>query len=160
MAVALALGVVGLLIRQILDEAIGAEDLNKVHLMEAAIASNATLQGSFTQIERLAYRLLDWGDFRVYRVNGAEASLAYRSSIGRPNRSEPRRLDRSAASRGGRVQGAGGRRDLKGTIGWATSCRTCRMLVIHPIRFGEEILGTLEVEHHKRHATVPRTWWP
>ena len=58
----------GLLIRQILDEAIGAEDLNKVHLMEAAIASNATLQGSFTQIERLAYRLLDWGDFRVYRV--------------------------------------------------------------------------------------------
>ena len=69
-AVALALGVLGLLTRQILDEAIGAEDLNKVHLMEAAIASNATLQGSFTQIERLAYRLLDWGDFRVYRVSG------------------------------------------------------------------------------------------
>ena len=75
--------------RQILDEAIGAEDLNKVHLMEAAIASNATLQGSFGQIERLAYRLLDWGDFRVYRVNGAEASLAYRSKIGRRKRSQP-----------------------------------------------------------------------
>ncbi len=57
--------------------------------MEAAIASNATLQGSFTQIERLAYRLLDWGDFRVYRVNGSEASLAYRSSVGRPNRGDP-----------------------------------------------------------------------
>jgi methyl-accepting chemotaxis protein len=27
-----------------------------------------------------------------------------------------------------------------------------RMLVIHPIKFGDEILGTLEVEHHKRHA--------
>jgi methyl-accepting chemotaxis protein len=27
-----------------------------------------------------------------------------------------------------------------------------RTLVIHPIRFGEEVLGTLEVEHHKRHA--------
>jgi methyl-accepting chemotaxis protein len=26
------------------------------------------------------------------------------------------------------------------------------MLVVHPIKFGEEILGTLEVEHHKRHA--------
>ena len=25
-------------------------------------------------------------------------------------------------------------------------------LVIHPIRFGEEVLGLLEVEHHKRHA--------
>ena len=30
------------------------------------------------------------------------------------------------------------------------------MLVIHPIRFGEEILGTLEVEHHKRHAYGPK----
>jgi hypothetical protein len=46
LAVALVLGVVGLLARHILDEAIGAEDLNKVHLMETAIASNATLQGS------------------------------------------------------------------------------------------------------------------
>jgi GAF domain-containing protein len=27
-----------------------------------------------------------------------------------------------------------------------------RTLAIHPIRFGGEILGTLEVEHHKRHA--------
>ena len=53
-AVALVLGVLGLLTRQILEEAIGAEDLNKVHLMESAIASNATLQGSFDQIERLA----------------------------------------------------------------------------------------------------------
>jgi hypothetical protein len=49
-AVAMALGVLGLLTRQILDEAIGAEDLNKVHLMEAAIASNATLQGSRQQV--------------------------------------------------------------------------------------------------------------
>jgi hypothetical protein len=82
-AVGLALGVLGLLTRQILDEAIGAEDLNKVHLMEAAIASNATLQGSFSQIERLAYRLLDWGDFRVYGANGCEMSLAFGASIGR-----------------------------------------------------------------------------
>ena len=25
-------------------------------------------------------------------------------------------------------------------------------MVIHPIRFGEELLGTLEVDHPKRHA--------
>ena len=88
-AVGLALGVLGLLTRKIIEEAIGAEDLNKVHLMETAIASNATLQGSFDQIERLAYRLLDWGDFRVYRVDGAELSLAYRGTHGRPDRGEP-----------------------------------------------------------------------
>jgi len=151
-AVALALGVLGLLTRQILDEAIGAEDLNKVHLMEAAIASNATLQGSFTQIERLAYRLLDWGDFRVYRVSGAESSLAYRASIGRPNRSEPQ-----AAIAPLRREAVESREPVVIKDVWnderlGDSLRDVRSLVVHPIRFGDEILGTLEVEHHKRHA--------
>jgi hypothetical protein len=88
-AVGLALGVLGLLTRKIIEEAIGAEDLNKVHLMESAIASNATLQGSFDQIERLAYRLLDWGDFRIYRLDGSDLTLAYRGAHGRPDRSDP-----------------------------------------------------------------------
>ena len=74
-----------LLTRKILEEAIGAEDLNKVHLMETAIASNATLQGSFDQIERLAYRLLDWGDFRVYRCG------RHRAHAGLPRSSRPAR---------------------------------------------------------------------
>ena len=151
-AVALALGVLGLLIRQILDEAIGAEDLNKVHLMEAAIASNATLQGSFTQIERLAYRLLDWGDFRVYRVARSETSLAFRSSIGRPNRGEP-----PAALAALRQEVLETREPLVVRDVWhegriADFLTDVRTLVIHPIRFGEEILGLLELEHHKRHA--------
>ena len=92
-AAALALGVLGLLTRQILDEAIGAEDLNKVHLMEAAIASNATLQGSFTQIERLAYRLLDWGDFRVYRV------IRRRRVAGLPQLARPAEPERAGSPR-------------------------------------------------------------
>jgi methyl-accepting chemotaxis protein len=151
-AVALALGVLGLLTRQILDEAIGAEDLNKVHLMEAAIASNATLQGSFTQIERLAYRLLDWGDFRVYRVSGPEVSLAYRSTLGRDNRSEP-----PAALNQLRHEVVETRepiviKDVQGDDRIGDSLADVRTLVIHPIRFGEEILGIFEVEHHKRHA--------
>ena len=151
-AVGLGLGVLGLLTRQIMDEAIGAEDLNKVHLMEAAIASNATLQGSFTQIERLAYRLLDWGDFRVYRVTGAQATLAFRSSIGRPNRSEPPsslELLRQEVleSREPLIV-----RDSRNDERVAGSLTDARTLVIHPIRFGDEILGLLEVEHHKRHA--------
>jgi methyl-accepting chemotaxis protein len=151
-AVALALGVLGLLTRQILDEAIGAEDLNKVHLMEAAIASNATLQGSFTQIERLAYRLLDWGDFRVYRVSGSQISLAYRSTLGRPGRSEP-----SGALHALRQQVVETReplvvRDVRHEPRIADSLTHVLTLVIHPIRFGDEILGLFEVEHHKRHA--------
>jgi methyl-accepting chemotaxis protein len=151
-AVALALGALGLLTRQILDEAIGAEDLNKVHMMEAAIASNATLQGSFTQIERLAYRLLDWADFRVYQVSGSEATLAFRSSIGRPSRSEP-----PAALVALRREVLENReplmvRDTRHDGRIAEVMEDARTLVIHPIRFGDDILGLLEVEHHKRHA--------
>jgi methyl-accepting chemotaxis protein len=150
--VALALGVLGLLTRQILDEAIGAEDLNKVHLMEAAIASNATLQGSFTQIERLAYRLLDWGDFRVYQTVGRELTLVYRSTLGRPDRAEP-----PAALAALRREVVETReplmiRDTRHEDRLGERMKNVLTLVIHPIRFGDDILGVLEVEHHKRHA--------
>jgi len=156
LAVALALGVLGLLTRQILDEAIGAEDLNKVHMMEAAIASNATLQGSFTQIERLAYRLLDWGDFRVYRVAGTETSLAYRSSTGRPNRSTPPPDLAPFRQNAVETREPVIVRDVQREERLGSVLTDVRTLVIHPIRFGDEILGTLEVEHHKRHAYGPK----
>ena len=152
LAVGLALGVLGLLTRQILDEAIGAEDLNKVHLMEAAIASNATLQGSFSQIERLAYRLLDWGDFRVYRGNGTETSLAYRASIGREDREPPAAgigpLRLEVMQNGEPIM----IKDVRTDDRLGDFPDGVRTLAIHPIRFGDEVLGTLEVEHHKRHA--------
>lgn len=151
-AVALALGVLGLLTRQILDEAIGAEDLNKVHLMEAAIASNSTLLGSFTQIERLAYRLLDWGDFRVYRVNADGAALAYRATIGRPDRSDPPSIIAPLRREAVETREPVIIRDVRKDERVTESLAEVRSLVIHPIRFGDEVLGTLEVEHHKRHA--------
>ncbi len=151
LAVALALGVLGALTRQILEEAIGAEDLNKVHLMEASIASNATLQGSFDQIERLAYRLLDWGDFRIYRVADGGAQLVYRGALGRPDRGDP--PPSMAAVRGAVIaDGAPAlvrdvRRDPRlGQIPGVGSA------VFHPIRFGDDLLGTVEVDHPKRHV--------
>jgi methyl-accepting chemotaxis protein len=151
-AVAMALGVLGLLTRQILDEAIGAEDLNKVHLMEAAIASNATLQGSFTQIERLAYRLLDWGDFRVYQVVGRDMTPVYRSTLGRPDRAEPpvtlAALRREVLETREPLM----IRDTRHDDRLGEGLQNVLTLVMYPIRFGEEILGVLEVEHHKRHA--------
>ncbi len=153
---ALALGFIGLLIRQVFDEAIGAEDLNKVHLMEAAIASNATLQGSFTQIERLAYRLLDWGDLRVYRVSDSAVSLVYRSRIGRPNRGEPQPALATLRQEAVETREPVIVRDVKRDDRFADGLEDVRTVVIHPIKFGEEILGTLEVEHHKRHAYGPK----
>ena len=152
LAVAFALGVLGVLTRRILEEAIGAEDLNKVHLMESAIASNATLQGSFDQIERLAHRLLDWGDFRIYRVVDGTATLAYRGALGRTNRGTPPegampfRAEALAENRVVVVKDA--RRDPR----VRAPMPEVGSLIVHPIRFGEELLGTVEVDHPKRHA--------
>ncbi len=149
LAVALALGVLGALTRQILEEAIGAEDLNKVHLMESTIASNATLQGSFDQIERLAYRLLDWGDFRIYRVANGDANLVYRGALGRPDRGDP--PERMAAVRREVLEHSApimvrdvARDPRLGVIHGLGSA------IVHPIRFGDDVLGTVEVDHPKR----------
>ncbi|HVJ99374.1 MAG TPA: GAF domain-containing protein, partial [Gemmatimonadales bacterium] len=151
-AVGLALGVLGLLTRKIIEEAIGAEDLNKVHLMETAIASNASLQGSFDQIERLAYRLLDWGDFRIYRLEGAELTLAYRGAYGRPDRGDPPAelgpVRRDALARGEAISVRDVRRDPRlGPV-----MNGVGATIIHPIRFGDDMLGIVEVDHPKRHA--------
>jgi methyl-accepting chemotaxis protein len=152
LAVSLALGVLGVLTRRILEEAIGAEDLNKVHMMEASIASNATLQGSFGQIERLAYRLVDWGDFRVYRVAESGPVLAYQGTLTAPAENGSGEtvapLRREALANGETMVIKDVRRDPRIT----SPMPGVGSMVIHPIRFGEELLGTLEVDHPKRHA--------
>src|SRR5207248_3282523 len=87
--VAAALGALGLLFKHTLEEAIAAEELNKIHAMEAVITSNISLEDSFARIERLAHRLVDWGDFRIYRRQEGAILLAYRGQIGRPDRGPP-----------------------------------------------------------------------
>lgn len=151
-AVLLLLAVLGVLTRKILEEAIAAEDLNKVHLMELAIASNVTLQDSLDQIERLAYRLLDWGDFRIYRLEGESASLMYRSAIGRPHRSVPSAelipLRTTAMATGAVVHVRNGAADPRIT----RPDPDVQCIVIHPLRFGDSTLGTIELDHFKRNV--------
>jgi methyl-accepting chemotaxis protein len=169
-AVSMLLGVLGLLTKRILEEAIAAEDLNKVHLMETTIAGNANLHASFEQIERVGYRLLEWGDFRIYRWQpaaeqagnghgparaGAGARLVYRGAHGRPNRGEPFEVEalRHEAIAHGRpvvVRHTGS--DPR--TPFAPS--DVQTVIVHPVRFGEEILGTLEIDHWKRHVFGPK----
>jgi methyl-accepting chemotaxis protein len=151
-AVLMVLGLLGILTRRIIEEAITAEDLNKVHLMESAVASNLTLEASLTQIERLAHRLLDWGDLRIYRAGPGGLGLEYRATLGRPDRGEP---PRDLAALRGRVVTSGE------VLTVSDAHRDSRIvapepdvqsLVITPVRFAGEVTGTLELEHHKRHA--------
>jgi methyl-accepting chemotaxis protein len=149
LAVLLVLGGLGLLTKRILEEAIAAEDLNKVHQLESTVLGNSQLSESFWQIERLAHRLLDWGDFRIYRVTGAEPVLAYRGSFGRPNRGEPSpaidALRRQAIADVAPVLVRDALRDER----MGEPIPEVRSLIVCPIRFGDEILGTIELEHHK-----------
>ena len=150
LAVLLVLGGLGLLTKRILEEAIAAEDLNKVHQLESTVLGNAQLSETFIQIERLAHRLLDWGDFRIYRVTGAEPVLAYRGTFGRPNRGEPPRAAEPLRRRVVTDVAPLLVRDTARDVRIVEPMPNVRSLLVYPIRFGDEVLGTIELEHHKR----------
>src|SRR3989475_319055 len=148
--VAAALGALGLLFKHTLEEAIAAEELNKIHAMEAVITSNISLEDSFARIERLAHRLVDWGDFRIYRRHEGDLRLAYRGAIGRALRGEP---SADTAALHGQVVRSGETvsiDDLTRDERVADAPVDVQSLVIVPLRFGDQVIGTLELEHHKR----------
>jgi methyl-accepting chemotaxis protein len=153
--VALVLVALGMLTRRILEEAIAAEDLNKVHQLESTLLGNAQLSESFAHIERLAHRLLDWGDFRVHRTMDEGPVVAYRGSSGRPGRGNPapelEPFRRRALTEGTPVIVRDTRREPE--LG---ELADVRCVAIYPIRFGDEMLGTIELEHHKQNTYGPR----
>jgi methyl-accepting chemotaxis protein len=149
--VVLALGVAGLVTRALLEEAISAEDLNKVHSMQANLASDSSLRVTFEMIEQLAYRLLDWGDFRIYRVTSGGPVMAYRAHQGRPNRGDP---DPGLAAIRSRVLAEGEPISIDDTwrdAGLERPDPAVRAIMIFPLRHADRIVGTLELDHHKRH---------
>jgi methyl-accepting chemotaxis protein len=150
--VAAALAALGQLLKQMLEEAISAEELNKIHAIESVITSNISLHDSFQRIERLAHRLVDWGDLRIYRRVDDGLRLAYRSAIGRPNRAEP---TSDVAVLRGQVVANGETmviHDVMRDKRVADVPEYVQSLVLVPLRFGESVIGTLELEHHKRRA--------
>ncbi len=152
LAVLGVLAAIGLLTKRILEEAIAAEDLNKIHLVESAVASSTGLVGAFEQIERLGYRLLDWGDFRICRAEGERVVVAYRGRIGRPERerlpADLPTLRRQVAATGQPLLVRDAERDPRITAPEPG----VRSMIVYPIRFGDEFLGTLEIDHFKRHV--------
>jgi methyl-accepting chemotaxis protein len=126
--------------------------LNKIHAMEAVITSNVSLDDSFDRIERLAHRLVDWGDFRIYRLREGVMTLAHRSEQGRAGRGEP--SEDTAALRQAVV--AAGETVVIGDVTRdrrvADAPLEVQSLVIVPLKFGDHVIGTLELEHHKRNS--------
>lgn len=149
--VAVPVGFGAFAIHRILEEAIQAEELNKIHAMEVAVSSTAELGNVLENIEQLAHRILDFNDFRVYRRAREQFQLFYKSRVGEFDE-----------------VGANALEELRGeAYTWRTPVvvddaerdprtvhmpRTVASVVIQPLTFGSDFIGTLEVEHHKRRA--------
>src|SRR5207302_444176 len=101
---------------------------------------------------RLAHRLVHWGDFRIYRRQDGGLALAYRSAIGREVRSDPSSDTvelRDAAVRAGETVVID---DVTRDERVADAPLEVQSLVIVPLKFGDQVIGTLELEHHKKHC--------
>jgi methyl-accepting chemotaxis protein len=157
LAVLIALTLGGVLLRTLLEEAIAAEDLNKVHVVAQAVAGAGSLQDALEEIEQLASRLLDWSDYRIYRreaerpdrVERVQPELIYRGRIGRPGREAP---DPGLEPIRARVLEGGAAaviHDLRAEPELRVKEPQAVSLVVYPLRSGDVTLGTLELEHRK-----------
>jgi methyl-accepting chemotaxis protein len=151
LVIAFVLLFAGLLLKRIVEESIAAEELNKVHAMEQVVSSDAGLPIALARIERLANRLLEWTEFRIWRVRPDGLWLVYQNRGGML--SEPRLangdehgLHRIVLDRGEAVAIADVDKDSR-----AADVRAgVRSLVVVPLRFGDRNVGLLELDHHKR----------
>lgn len=143
----------GMLLRRILEEAVAAEELNRIHAMDMVVSADGSLEESFRRIASFAHRLLNWRDFRILRVDDGEPRVVF--TIREGLLSEPRvpnsgmsRLRHAAVDRMQAVVVQDAYRDER-----INDARPdARSIVVAPLRFGDRLLGMLEIEHHKRQA--------
>jgi methyl-accepting chemotaxis protein len=148
--VALVLGFGGLLFKRIIEESIAAEELNTILAMEQVVSGDRGLSDAIQRIESLAHRLVDWSALRITRVDGDRQMVIYRGEEGLLALPVPAALDGATlralalndpdpvvvmdASRDARVE-----RPRAGM----------RSAVAIRLRFGDRVMGVLEMEHHK-----------
>jgi len=157
LVVALVLMFAGLLLKKILEEAVAAEELNKIHAMEQVVSSDANLADVLRQIERLANRLVDWNGFRIWRLHNGAPRMIYDSGQGllqlpRENGVFGDRMRDTALSTGEPVVIIDATRDARGqgANGGVVS------IAVLPLRFGDRNIGVLELDHHKRGTYGPK----
>jgi methyl-accepting chemotaxis protein len=137
---------------RILEESIAAEELNKIIARERTLTSTMSLREALSELESLANRVLDWSDLRIVRMRAGQPSLIYRGAIGWDDRGDPpfdgTRLRQLAIESAQPlvVNDATTDERVLAPIPRATS-----MLFI-PLYLGDEVIGTLELDHHKPHA--------
>lgn len=155
--VAVAIGFAGLLFKKILEEAIAAEELNKVHAMELVVNEDASMAETFDRVTGLANRLVEWSDFRVSRVYNGSLRLIYSVNDGvltswREPGPDNQKLRSSVIESGGPVVVNDALRDER-----VERVRpSARSIAVVPMRFGDRVVGLIEIEHHKRGTYGPK----
>ena len=149
--VTVALGFAALLFVRIIEEAIAAEELNKIHAMELVVSSDASLGDAFTRIAGLANRLVDWRDFRIHRLQDGVPRLVFTSRDGLldppiESGSDGAALRHEVLATGRSVVVTDAQTDARVDRAREQS----RSVVVVPLRFGERMVGLVELEHHKR----------
>ncbi len=149
--VGLVLVVAGLLVKRILEEAVAAEELNKILAMEQVVSSDIGLADSFRRIEALAHRLVDWDNFRILRVQQDGLWLVWDQTEGylsSPRRPTPdnERLRRQSLDSGQPVIVTDAHHDVR----MERVREGVSSVVVLPLKFGDRNVGLLELEHPKR----------
>jgi methyl-accepting chemotaxis protein len=150
--VALVLLSAGALLKRIFEESIQAEELNKILAMEQVVTSDVGLADALSRIEALAHRLLDWQDYRIWRLTAAgEPVLVWRGTSVGPTRRDDLAADGAALRRevvesGHPVVIADAESDVRAS----DTPPGIRSVVVFPLRFGDRNVGILELQHHKR----------
>ncbi|HEX8725377.1 MAG TPA: methyl-accepting chemotaxis protein [Gemmatimonadaceae bacterium] len=151
--VGILLGLGGLLVRRILEEAVAAEELNKILAMEQVVSSDVGLADAFRRIEALAHRLVDWRSFSIYRLHGDRLSLVWNQALGYVDDAPPEPAMRDALRRSALTEGqpviVG---DTQHDPRVEQAKPNVDSMAVIPLRFGDRNVGLLELEHHKRNA--------
>jgi methyl-accepting chemotaxis protein len=151
--VAVLLLFAGMLLKRILEEAVAAEELNRIHSLDTVVSADGSLEESFKRIAAFASRLVNWHDFRILRLEGGEPRVVFTVRDGllavpqSPNAGLGR-LRRVAVDRRQAVVVHDAFRDDR-----ISNPRVeARSMVVAPLWFGDRLLGLLEIEHGKRQA--------
>ncbi|HLB35622.1 MAG TPA: methyl-accepting chemotaxis protein [Gemmatimonadales bacterium] len=151
--VAALLGFGGIVLKRIVEEAIQAEEMNKIHAMETVITSNVSLDVSLRRIEALAHRILDWTDFRICQRRDDGFHVLYRGvATQRPRDRDGAAIEADADDLRADVAASGKALVVRDALRDPRTLQLAggaRSLVIQPLMFGEQCIGTLELEHRQ-----------
>lgn len=155
--VCVAIAFVGLLFKKILEEAIAAEELNKVHAMELVVNEDTSMAETFARVTGLANRLVEWSDFRVSRVNNGSLRMIFSTAdgvlaTGRDPGPDNQRLRSLVIASGQPEVVIDAQRDER----VERSRPSARSIAVVPMRFGDRVVGLIEIEHHKRSTYGPK----